>query len=141
MPAASGNLAVRLMDAMEVTGAQDLAVPSSSPQKPYVPDILVDDLPYNVGRPFCSRYWSGCLAWNARSSWCNPRWPIGSPPDLVRARTACRRSRRTMVRGTVIHGSRWLGASFGRLGTWIPLSFRSLAIPSSPRLLERMFSR
>ena len=51
MPAASGNLAVRLMDAMEVTGAQDLAVPSSSPQKPYVPDILVANLPYNVAVP------------------------------------------------------------------------------------------
>lgn len=50
MPDASSRFAVQLMDAMQVAGVGDLASPSSS-KKPFVPNKLVANLPYNVAVP------------------------------------------------------------------------------------------
>lgn len=51
MPEAGDRFAVQLMDAMDVSGPESLATPSSSQKTTLEPDILVANLPYNVAVP------------------------------------------------------------------------------------------
>ncbi|MDR6939844.1 16S rRNA (adenine(1518)-N(6)/adenine(1519)-N(6))-dimethyltransferase RsmA [Arcanobacterium hippocoleae] len=51
MPAAANNFAVRLLDALEVSGEESLAVPAACTSEKYHPGKLVANLPYNVAVP------------------------------------------------------------------------------------------